>query len=153
MKTKKYDDDRNDVVTHYQRHAANPLVPIRDDETVPDKNKASNLPHRLRFSLTDETIVAEVTLDQEIVIGRRARSSDPAVAVDLEGFDGHQQGVSRVHAMVAVLRDEIIVQDLQSINGTHINGQRLIPLKKYPLRNGVELAVSSLKLIITYIHD
>lgn len=150
----KYRKDTGNVVTHYQRQAANPVMPLGDTDIVDEHLDKSDLPKRLRFSLkSDNSIIAEVALNHEIILGRRARKSDPQVTVDVENFGGHEQGVSRVHAMIGVLRDTIIVQDLQSINGTYIQEQRLLPLKKYPLRDGAALSLSNLHLIVTYLFD
>ncbi|HEY57894.1 MAG TPA: FHA domain-containing protein [Anaerolineae bacterium] len=58
-----------------------------------------------------------------------------AVDVDLTSHGGYEHGVSRVHAALRVTPDGVFLIDLQSSNGTFLNGLRLRPHVPYPLRH------------------
>lgn len=147
---KRYEEHTEDIVTQFKRPNVKMPRPKKRTEEEPSE---STLPNRLRFNLTDGSLITEIPLDVEMLVGRRPRTSDPSVSVDLEAFDGQGKGVSRVHAMIVVLRDKIMLQDLQSINGTQIDGERLAPLKKYPLIDGANLTFGTLSIIVTFVYD
>jgi hypothetical protein len=91
--------------------------------------------------------------NQEIVIiGRGSATSDePEAYIDLGHFDARDKGVSRQH--VKILRKDtlIYVVDLDSMNGTWLNGRRLRKYVERLLRNGDELQLGSLKLRVKFI--
>jgi pSer/pThr/pTyr-binding forkhead associated (FHA) protein/TM2 domain-containing membrane protein YozV len=60
-------------------------------------------------------------------IGRNLSSVDYAVAA---------VGVSRIHFVITKMDDEFGIQDLNSSNGTSLNGQKLVPQKIYPIKDG-----------------
>lgn len=55
--------------------------------------------------------------------------------------------VSRYHATISLRNGEVFLQDLGSINGTYINGQRLPPNEPYILQSGEEIQIGELRLI------
>jgi len=54
---------------------------------------------------------------------------EQGVDVDLNPFNAKEMGVSRQHAMISRLEGKLYVTDLDSGNGTYINGVR-IPVKE-----------------------
>lgn len=68
-------------------------------------------------------------------IGRGITNTEEAAAIDLMG-EQFKETVSRLHAMITRVGDRVEIEDLRSANGTVLNGQRLIPGQRYPLRNG-----------------
>lgn len=89
-----------------------------------------------------------------MVIGRTAANSDLIPDVDLNEVRGTQMGVSRQH--VAIEYDHngsaIQIHDLGSANGTYVNGQRLHPKEVRILRNGDELRLGRLIVMVKYRH-
>lgn len=65
-------------------------------------------------------------------------------------FDAHQMGVSRRHVMIKHEEHYLIVEDLQSANGTRLNGQRLIPGNQRLLRDGDELLLGGLSIVFNF---
>jgi pSer/pThr/pTyr-binding forkhead associated (FHA) protein len=59
-------------------------------------------------------------------------------------FGGADQGVSRRHAEIRRGEDTLTLVDLGSTNGTHLNGQRLIPHQPRVLRDGDEIRMGKL---------
>ena len=139
----KYADDNNNVVTIFNRKKLRPAI---DDTSRPSEGL---IPKAIFFVLPDGS---ETALDTraEIVIGRQARPDDPPVNLDLEPFDGHELGVSRQHCMMKVINDKLILVDLDSINGTFVNGKRAKPLKRYQLVDGDTISVGRLAIELRF---
>jgi pSer/pThr/pTyr-binding forkhead associated (FHA) protein len=85
-------------------------------------------------------------------IGRVISTQAVVPDVDLSPFRAHEHGVSRLHAELHLTADGVAIVDLESANGTHINGRRLEPQEPMPLRNGdiIQLGSLSLQLISRY---
>ena len=58
-----------------------------------------------------------------------------------------QEGISRVHALVVKEGEECIIEDLNSTNGTWINGKPLEPRKRYVLKEGDKVRLAGLEYI------
>ena len=140
---KYWEDDDNNIVTIFNRTKIRPRI---DTTSLPGDG---DLPETVYFVLPDGSEYAAHT-GGEIVIGRQPREDDPPVTVDLESFDGHGLGVSRHHCMMKSFRGYLILVDLDSINGTFINGKRAMPLKRYALSDGDTVTVGRLTLELRY---
>lgn len=90
----------------------------------------------------------------EIVIGRKDPETGETPTIDLERFNGVEQGVSRRHA--AIIRKEggsLQIVDKGSPNGTFLNGQRLIAHQPRILRDGDELRLGKLVLRVKFVRE
>jgi pSer/pThr/pTyr-binding forkhead associated (FHA) protein len=69
--------------------------------------------------------------------------------IDLASFRAHDHGVSRIHAEIRLDVDGVRVVDLESANGTLVNGKRLNPQDPTRIRQGdiIQLGSLSLQLI------
>jgi hypothetical protein len=87
-----------------------------------------------------------ITLSPEkrLVIGRLDTSSSQKPDVDLSPFGAIEKGVSRLHAAIYRNDDTLTIIDMGSSNGTHLNGQRLIPQQPRVLRDGDEIRLGQL---------
>lgn len=72
--------------------------------------------------------------------------------VDLEPYEAHDRGVSRMHAEIRLDPDSIRIIDLESANGTLLNGKRLEPQVPTPIHHGdfIQLGSMSLQLISSF---
>ncbi len=66
--------------------------------------------------------------------------------IDLTQDDGALYGVSRQHACIYQGDDGAYIEDINSTNGTFINGQRLAPMQMHPLHNGDRLKLGQLEM-------
>ncbi|MCK6578416.1 MAG: FHA domain-containing protein [Anaerolineae bacterium] len=82
-----------------------------------------------------------------VVVGRGYEGFAPPI--DLEPLGGMTQGVSRRHAVFTLHEGELYVEDLNSTNGTRINGFRIAPLRNYRLRNGDEIEFGTIRLTVS----
>ena len=72
----------------------------------------------------------------ELLLGREDPVSQIFPEIDLDPHDGLNCGVSRRHAKVTLESGQLMIEDLNAVNYTHLNGQRLTTRQKYPLNNG-----------------
>lgn len=88
---------------------------------------------------------------EEIVVGRRSPiADDPQPDIDLNPFGAEDLGVSRRHIRLKHKNYLTYIIDLGSSNGTWLNGKRLSGPAERLLRNGDELRLGKLTLIIRF---
>jgi len=95
-----------------------------------------------------EPIHAE--LKDRLVIGRYDRKAAANPDVDLTLHGARQRGVSRQHVVLTLERDCVRVADLGSTNSTYLNGYRLLPHQPRILRDGDELTLGRMALIVRF---
>jgi hypothetical protein len=83
---------------------------------------------------------------QEAVIGRADPTCDVFPDIDLAPHGGEKDGVSRQHARFRRERDRFTIEDMQSINFTFLNKQRLEANAPTPLKSGDELRLGRIVL-------
>ena len=86
----------------------------------------------------------------QALIGRADPMSNFTPDVDLGSYDALEQGVGRRHARLLVQNGQVVVEDLDSTNGTFVNGQRLQPRQPQPLRDGDQLQLGRLTLQVQF---
>ncbi len=84
-----------------------------------------------------------------LTLGRKSDAGK--VDIDLTPFGGHQRGVSRLHARLHIEKNELYITDLNSSNGTFLDGQRLRPYQPYQVTRRYSLLVlGSLSVQLSY---
>ncbi len=102
------------------------------------------------FTLGTAEAVATRT-DEEFILGRAGEVISEPIC-DLTNLDAFAMGVSRRHALIRASGNGYVLIDLNSSNGTWLNGQRLVPTKLYDLPSGGVIMLGRLKLIVIYLH-
>jgi pSer/pThr/pTyr-binding forkhead associated (FHA) protein len=82
----------------------------------------------------------------EVLIGRSDPVSRVFPDVDLTPHGGYEAGVSRKHCRIFKQGDQFFVEDLQSTNGTRLNGQFIPPNQPRPLNDGDVLELGAFKV-------
>lgn len=82
------------------------------------------------------------------ILGRSGSGSDYVPDVDFARCSAHEHGVSRRHAAIVRVNDTLHLLDLESVNGTFVNGKRLRPDAPHPIREGDTLALGTLNFIL-----
>jgi hypothetical protein len=90
----------------------------------------------------------ELPLSKEVILGRLDASRAIFPDVDLTGEDGLEQGISRRHARIMRREDEVFVEDLNSLNGTFLNANRLVAELPYPIKDGDRIQLGKLVMTI-----
>jgi pSer/pThr/pTyr-binding forkhead associated (FHA) protein len=92
----------------------------------------------------------QVPLEPEILIGRKDESSGVFPLVDLTPYGAAEKGVSRRHAKIVFRSDELTIEDIGSVNGTFLNGHRIVPYQSVPLSSGDVVQLGTLILQIYF---
>ena len=79
------------------------------------------------LALVGTDIVLTVQLANRLTIGRRELEDSNPVDIDLMPYGGREQGISRQQATLYRTRHTLSLVDLNSTNGTFLNGERLAP--------------------------
>ncbi len=83
-----------------------------------------------------------------IVIGREDPVSGIFPDINLDPYGGQEAGVGRRHAQLGLQAGKLTIQDLNSVNGTFVNKQRIPPQQPYPLNLGDEIRLG--KMVLNY---
>ena len=102
----------------------------------------------LYFEATADPLVLNPA--PQTFLGRFETPADDGLYVDLVPYEGAEKGVSRLHAAIYRSEATLIIQDLQSTNGTVVNGQRLLPNQQQRLHDGDELYLGMLRIDIAF---
>lgn len=101
--------------------------------------------------LENDTRSITVRVDRVTVVGRADDDDSGEAHLDLGPYGGAEQGVSRQHAILMPNLEGLWLVDLDSTNGTWINGLYLQPGMKYRLRNGDVIDFGSLRVLVRVI--
>lgn len=71
-----------------------------------------------------------------ILVGRTSQQTEPAINIDLTAFNAVNLGVSRTHARFERSGSRLFVRDLNSSNGTWVNGKRIVPMNVHEIHHG-----------------
>ncbi|MEM9953213.1 MAG: FHA domain-containing protein [Chloroflexota bacterium] len=136
--------EENKIVTLFNRKKIRPRI----DKT--QRLSSGDVPEIVHFMLPDGTEYP-VDVTKDVTVGRVPSDDDPAVTIDLEPYDGHDLGVSRQHAMLKRIKDNLVLVDLGSSNGTFVNGHKAEAGERYNIMDGDTLTFSRLTLEVRFI--
>jgi len=114
----------------------------------------SPIPPRLRIVMPDKRVKVFALFPPHLLVGRTAAIGRQDIDIDLAYYDVGVYGVSRLHAKLEP--DDtagVILQDLNSVNGTYVNGKKIEPNLKYPLRSGDYIKFGNLKIQLFFEYD
>ena len=101
--------------------------------------------------IEDASIPLIINLSDRVTLGRHsAKDTRVSPTVSLNSYDAFNRGISRVHATLYYDTNSAtaVIVDEYSTNGTWINGQRIAPMTPTPLKNGDELRLSRLRIML-----
>jgi hypothetical protein len=102
----------------------------------------------LAFQVAGHNRPVMVTVLAPMTIGRASKHSDQTPDIDLGPYGAFEHGISREHARLYVEDGMFKIMDLNSTNGTYLNGARLLPYQPRVLRTEDELRLGKLVLSI-----
>jgi pSer/pThr/pTyr-binding forkhead associated (FHA) protein len=135
---------------------------LSEQTTILRDDAAVTLPHRPaeRIALALSDILSLIAKDytplhvsvpkgQAVVLGRNHHTNSVQPHIDLTPYGGTEEGASRVHAAIRHDEDGWWIEDLNSSNGTWVNGRRIAPFTPYPLEGTTLLTLSKLEIRVT----
>lgn len=123
------------------------IAPVRRPHVLDDR-----VPKAIRFITSSLDKVFTVEVQPMMVVGRRNSLKDMDVAVDLSSQNAYEMGVSRFHAMIVTLGNRVTIKDLNSLNGTQLNGKAMTPSQDYLLEHGDKVTFGELTFIVAFVH-
>jgi hypothetical protein len=87
-----------------------------------------------------------LSVDREILVGRLDAAHGIFPELDMTADSGMEQGVSRRHAHIYTRDGVCFVEDLDSTNGTFLNGERITPYLPYAFHDGDVITFGTLRL-------
>jgi pSer/pThr/pTyr-binding forkhead associated (FHA) protein len=105
----------------------------------------------ISLHIVDSGQVIHLHERKEFTLGRTVEGQPILPDVDLTPFDAFTLGVSRLHAALRVVNQDVVVTDLGSSNGTRVNGQKIVPHVDYPINHGDIIALGKLKIQVIII--
>jgi pSer/pThr/pTyr-binding forkhead associated (FHA) protein len=122
------------------KSASSPAQPSRTENAPPATPRLI-----LNIEGGDRKTIA-YPLRETIVIGRGGEGQQPHIDLDMVG--AKDLGVSRHHAQFTVKDETLYIEDLESTNGTRINGYELQPHKPYRITQSDEIELGDLRLTV-----
>lgn len=105
----------------------------------------------VKFKLRERDDPMVYSLDGgSMLMGRRDPDASFTPDIDFYSFAAMMLGVSRKHAVLHRISDQLMVEDLGSRNGTFIDGVPLKAYEKYPLYSGAELRLGDLHFKVLF---
>jgi len=99
--------------------------------------------------LVEEKIFLTPTKETKITLGRKSPDQAISPDIDLSAYNAYEKGVSRLHAKLT-REDNTFgtyhVLDLNSSNGTRVNGTRIPINSAVPIHNNDILTLGRLKI-------
>lgn len=122
----------------------------------PQEESPSGVSHVLRRLLveidTQPADLITLSLDERVLVGRSdGDDTGSDLGLDLAAFGGDKTGVSRRHAVLSWQGDGAYIKDLDSTNGTRINGLKLSSNRSYRLHDGDEIELGSARLTVRFV--
>jgi serine/threonine-protein kinase len=140
----KQPSDRYDNVTEFVHAFQHAWAPDTSHASIvsPEKSRALSA----AMLLAENGVSFDLT-SERIIIGRNSETKDIQNDIDLRDLDT-KKIISRRHAMIVKQNREYVLYDLNSRNGTYVNGQRIQPRQPHQLNPGdsVEFGLDGVKL-------
>ncbi|HEX7972999.1 MAG TPA: FHA domain-containing protein [Anaerolineales bacterium] len=100
----------------------------------------------ISLNILDHEEILPIDSQEEITLGRTSTGQPFAPDVDLAPFHAYEAGVSRLHAALRITGERVMVKDLGSANGTHLNGEKIPANIPFPVAHRDILTLGKLKI-------
>lgn len=114
-------------------HSVHNGVPATGSGTEPGSGPL----RAIALEIVESGRTVEVALtDTPIILGRRDPRRGTGPTIDLADDGALDLGVSRRHARFLLLSNQVLIEDLNSANGTRVNDVKLTANQPFPLQHG-----------------
>ena len=137
-----------------------PIPPKQTNKDVVDLNEPTNdIPNgcfkftswmilQLDIVGTNDFIRVTPIESKSLIIGRNPESAPQKIDIDLSDYVAADDGVSRVHAAIALHGYRLELEDRNSTNGTYINNIRFN--ESHPIRSGDIIRLGNFQMIANF---
>lgn len=124
----------------------NPLQEAREKYKLPS---SPDVPELFLMVRTQQGLIpVPLPLGKSITLGRIDPDTHAKPDIDFTVFSGQEFGVSRIHATIDFTPKGPTITDLNSSNGTFLNGVKLPPRESQVMRYGDELRLGRLVMFV-----
>lgn len=140
-------DNYCDNCGHLLREPTTPAEPlvVAYDDIEPDVDHNPVIIPRL-LVMPAGNVLSLIPGQDTYIIGRIDPASGSYPDVDLVPFGGEEGGVSRRHAQISRSGDQFFIEDLNSVNYTFLNKEKLAAEAIQPLQDGDEIRLGRVLL-------
>ena len=140
------EDENTDILEYWPE-----VAPMEERGPRPPADQVAP-PWRLLLQIGSENrTTLGVSVQPAMLVGREDTKRRQVPEIDFAPFDGSRHGVSRKHARILYQDGALYIEDLDSTNGTRINGYQLEPGSTYRLRDGDELEFGRLRVVLRFV--
>ncbi len=100
----------------------------------------------ISLHLIESGQILPLTDRTEFTLGRSVEGQPIVPDVDLSPYNAYANGVSRLHAAIKLVKNQVVIVDLGSSNGTYLNGVRLPPHIETLVAHGDLIYLGKLKM-------
>ncbi|MBN1679009.1 MAG: FHA domain-containing protein [Anaerolineae bacterium] len=104
------------------------------------------------FQVAGHETPITVRVQHEVILGRTTDQGPGKTFINLTPFDADEHGVSRQHARLLRDNQALYLMDLNSTNGTSLNGESIPAAVERRLRDGDEIMLGRLKMYVYLTH-
>lgn len=127
------------------------VEPMDYPETLIIRNKAKQKDPNISLHLVESGKIIHLNDRKEFTLGRAVEGQSLIPDVDLSPYDAFSQGVSRMHVTLRIVNGAVYVSDMDSSNGTRLNGQKIIPHVEYSVNHGDLVTLGKMKIQVLLI--
>ncbi len=98
------------------------------------------------LDIVDASQKLHIPATGHVSLGRVDKVAEWQPTVDLTPYDAVSKGVSRMHADLFFEKDQVFVLELGSVNGTLLNGNKVMLGMAQQIHNGDELELGRLRI-------
>lgn len=118
---------------------------------VPHPSAVSSTPYPdapISLHILSSGVFLPLPDEEEVILGRASEGQSMIPDINLEPYRAFESGVSRIHAAIRKVENQVLITDLGSGNGTRINGSKIEPNIPHQIKNGDLLNLGKLKIQI-----
>lgn len=125
-----------------------PRPPAPAPRPAPPARPVPGADNWITLHLMDSGEMLPLSERNEFTLGRVSEGQPVMPDIDLGPFQAYTHGVSRLHAVIRRGVDDVMLSDLESANGTFVNGQRIPANEERALAHGDVISLGGLKIQI-----
>ncbi|MCL4246628.1 MAG: response regulator [Anaerolineae bacterium] len=141
---------RGDSSNMHTRHLAESKLPTGPVSAGNSGPLDLSLPWVIEMRIVGTPSLIQVQVGDKMVIGRSDAEQGVFPEIDLLPYNAFGQGVSRRHAVIETHDGRLYIKDLDSTNGTRLNGGLLTPHEPARLRHGDQLSFGQLRVQVLF---
>lgn len=127
------------------------LPRMPDQASSHDEDTPTVIPWVIEFRVVNTPYILRAPMSDKLLLGRSDPEQSFLPDVDLTDYEGRRLGVSRQHALIVAGDNRVTLTDLNSANGSYINGFMLEAERPYRIHDGDRIRLGRLELQVRFI--